>query len=115
MEHLKISESILRNQEEFFKEILKHANIKKKIASMSLSCLIFLAIYGAVMGGSHSFLQTLSSLIKLPILFLVTLIICAPSLHIFYILFGAKQTIEQTISLLLTAISTTSLLLLYTG
>ena len=42
----------------------------------------------------------------------VTLVITAPSLHIFYILFGARQSLSQTIALLLTAISTTSLLLL---
>lgn len=112
MEYLKIAESILRNQEDFFKEILKRSQIRKKIVSMSLSCLVFLAIYGAVMGGSHSFLQSISSLIKLPFLFLVTMAICTPSLHIFYVLFGARQTLDQTIALLLTAMSTTSILLL---
>jgi hypothetical protein len=63
------------------------------------------------MGASHSFLQALTSSIKLPILFLATLAICAPSLHFFYVLFGSQQTILQTIALILTAIATTAVLL----
>jgi hypothetical protein len=78
---------------------------------MFLSCLVFLAIYGLVMGAAHSPQQAVASVVKLPILFLATLLICAPSLHFFNILFGSKQTISQTLALILTAISTTSVLL----
>lgn len=111
MNYLKIAETILRNQGEFFKEIAEHIEISYKIKAMALSSLVFLAVYGIMMGASHSFLQALSSFIKLPVLFLVTLLITTPSLHIFYSLFGARQTLSQTIAILLTAISTTILLL----
>lgn len=112
MHYLIITETILRSREDFFQEIHQQLNLRGKIFAMTLSSFTFLALYGIVMGASHSPQQALSSLVKLPILFLATLAITTPSLHIFYILFGARQSFAQTIALLLTAISTTALLLL---
>ena len=111
MEHLTIIETILRSRRKFFTEIRQHIDVPQKIRAMLLSCFVFLAIYGLVMGASHSVQQSTASLVKMPILFLATLGICTPSLHFFNILFGSKQTIGQTVALILTAISTTSVLL----
>ena len=111
MKHLTIVETILRDRGQFFAEIREGKQVQEKIVSMLLSCFVFFAVYGAVMGASHSVLQAVTSSIKLPILFLATLAICAPSLHFFYILFGSRQTILQTIALILTAIATTAVLL----
>jgi Yip1 domain len=111
MENLTIIESILRNRRKFFTEIRQDIDVFPKIRAMFLSCLMFLAIYGLVMGAAHSPQQAIASVVKLPVLFLATLLICAPSLHFFNILFGSKQTISQTVALTLTAISTTSVLL----
>lgn len=112
MKYLGITESILRDRVKFFDEIRNNIGIDEKIRSLSISSLLFLAIYGIVLGSGKGALQAVVSMAKFPMLFLVTLIICAPSLHIFYILFGARQSINQTITLLLTAVGTTSLLLL---
>jgi hypothetical protein len=111
MNNLTIVETILRNRGEFFSEIRDGTQIRQKIRAMLISCFVSMAVYGVVMGAGHSPLQALSSFIKLPILFLLTFAICAPSLHFFNILFGSKQTLSQTIALILTAISTTSVLL----
>lgn len=111
MNKLTIIETILRDRWRFFSEIREGVEVSGKIQAMLLSCAVFLAIYGLVMGASHSIPQAFSAMVKLPILFLLTLAICAPSLHFFNILFGSKQTILQTIALILTAISTSSVLL----
>jgi hypothetical protein len=111
MENLSIIETILRNRKKFFTEIRQQIDVKQKIGAMLASCFVFLAIYGVVMGASHSVPQAIASLVKLPILFLATLAICTPSLHFFNILFGSRQTILQTVALILTAISTTAVLL----
>jgi hypothetical protein len=111
MENLAIVEKILRNRAEFFADIQNSVALRNKIFTMLISCFVFLAIYGAVMGASHSPFQAVSSFIKLPFLFLVTLVICTPSLHFFSILFGSKQTVAQSISLILTAMTTTAVLL----
>jgi hypothetical protein len=111
MDHLIIIESILRNRNLFFSEIRDRKAVRGKIIAMLISCLVFLAGYGAVMGAAHSLPQTIASFVKLPTLFLATLAICAPSLHFFNVLFGSNQTAAQTIALILTAISTTAVLL----
>jgi hypothetical protein len=110
-ENLTIIETILRSRRKFFTEIRQQIDVLPKIRSMFLSSFVFLAVYGGVMGSAHSIPQAVASMFKLPILFLVTLLICAPSLHFFNILFGSKQTIGQTVALILTGISTTSVLL----
>ncbi|MEN8242592.1 MAG: actin-binding WH2 domain-containing protein [Chloroflexota bacterium] len=112
MHNLSITEFILRNRQEYFNQIRDNFKIEDKIQALSFSSVVFLGIYGIVLGAGDSALQAIVSMIKLPILFLVTLLICAPSLHIFYILLGARQTIMQTTALLLTTVGTTSLLLL---
>jgi hypothetical protein len=112
VQNFTIIESILRDRADFFAAIRDSDRILQKIRAMLISCAAFLAVYGAVMGSSHSPLQAFSSLVKLPILFIVTLIICTPSLYFFNLLFGSRQTLWQTIALILTAMTTTSVLLL---
>lgn len=112
MNHLSIVETILRSRAEFFNEIRDSICLRQKILAMMLSSFIFLAIYGGVMGASNSLPQVFSSAIKLPVLFLITLVICTPSLYFFNLLFGSKQTILQNVALILTAVTTTSVLLL---
>ena len=111
MHRLTIIETILRDRGPFFNEIRDGVNVREKITSMLISSIAFLAIYGAVLGASHSLPQTLSSTVKLPLLFILTFFICAPSLHFFNVLFGSRQSAAQTIALVLTGISTTSVLL----
>lgn len=112
MKDLSIIESILRNRAEFFASIRKGDDNLRIIRAMLISSFVFLALYGAVMGLSDGPLQALASFVKLPILFLVTLLICVPSLHFFNILFGSKQTASQSVALTLTAITTSSVMLL---
>jgi hypothetical protein len=110
-QHLAIVEHIFRNRFAFFAEIREEDDLTGKIASMLVASFMLLALYGGVMGASNSVPQVLTSAVKLPGLFLVTLLICAPSLYFFNILFGSKQSILQNIALMLTAITTTSVLL----
>lgn len=115
MHHLSIVETILRDRLAFFREIREGEKIQEKIVSMLFASFFFLATYGAVMGSSDGMPQALSSLVKLPFLFLATLAICAPSLHFFNILFGSQQTMRQTVALILTAIAVSSVLLFSLG
>ena len=80
--------------------------------AMLVSSVSFFALYGAVMGSSHSLWQTMSSAVKLPILFVATLFICVPSLYFFSLLFGSNQSLSQNLTVILTAITVTAVLLL---
>jgi hypothetical protein len=107
-----IIEKILRNRLDFFIEIREGLRLGEKIKAMILSSVSFLALYGAVMGSTHSLWQTLSSAIKLPVLFLATLFVCVPSLYFFGLLFGSKQSLRQNLTLIMTAVIVTAVLLL---
>lgn len=112
MTNFAVIETILRNRRQFFREIRDGISVSEKTRAMLLSSLAFLALYGAVMGSTHSLWQVLSSAVKLPVLFLATMLICSPTLYFFNVLFGSNQSLTQNIALTLTAITVTAVLLL---
>ncbi|MCL4487733.1 MAG: actin-binding WH2 domain-containing protein [Chloroflexi bacterium] len=112
MSSLTIVESILRNRQAFFNEIRQGQELQAKMRAMFISSVVFLALYGAVLGSTHSLWQALSSGFKLPLLFLATLIICAPTLYFFNLIFGSNQSLSQNVALMLTAITVTAVVLL---
>lgn len=107
-----VTEHILRQQAVFFEEIRAGRNLSAKIRDMAISSALFLALYGAVMGSSRSIQQAVSSAVKLPVLFLITLLICLPTLYFFNLFFGSRLTLAQTLALVLTAITITAVLTL---
>ncbi|MEK8108435.1 hypothetical protein NKG94_32440 [Micromonospora sp. M12] len=64
----------------------------------------------AVLGFFHSPLMALTSALKLPLLFLVTLAICLPTLYLFNLVFGARLSVRQSLALVMVAITVTSML-----
>jgi hypothetical protein len=112
MNDLAVIETILRNRHHFFIEIRDGVGLRQKMRAMLISSIIFLALYGAVLGSTHSLWQALSSAVKLPVLFVATLVVCSPTLYFFNVLFGSNQSLTQNVALILTAITVTSVLLL---
>jgi hypothetical protein len=64
-----------------------------------------------IIGLSNSGLQALSSAVKLPALYMITLVICLPTLYFFDILFGSALTFGQYSALLMSAVAVMSVLL----
>ena len=112
LKNLTVVETILRDRSSFFREIRDGVDITEKTRSMFIASITFFALYGAVLGSSSTLAQTISSMAKLPILFLATLLICSPTLYFFNVLFGSNQSLAQNIALMLTALTVTSVLLL---
>ncbi|MFW6135870.1 MAG: actin-binding WH2 domain-containing protein [Chloroflexota bacterium] len=112
MKDLTVIETILRDRKNFFQEIREGKGLAEKMRAMLVSSVAFFALYGAVMGSSHSLWQALSSAAKLPLLFLATLVVCAPTLYFFNLNFGSNQSLSQNVALMLTTITVTSVLLL---
>jgi hypothetical protein len=109
-ELLAITAAILQRPGEFLNEIRDGIGLAEKIQALLITSTIFLAIYGAALGSGHP-LQALSSAVKLPLVFLGSLVACAPTLHIFDLLLGSKRSLHQTIAVLLTAVTATAVLL----
>ncbi|MDP5017011.1 actin-binding WH2 domain-containing protein [Anabaena sp. UHCC 0187] len=109
--HFGVLLSLLRDRQNFLEEIRQEIRLQSKISSLFVTSSIFFAIYGVIIGASHSFGQALSSAIKLPAFYLLTLIICFPTLFFFNVLFGSRSSFKQHFVVLLTAVSVISVLL----
>lgn len=104
--------SLLRDRQEFLTEIHQGVKLNHKITALLMSSSCCFAIYGGIIGAFHSPLQVLSSAIKLPALYLITLLVCLPALYILNVTFGAKQTLTQHFTYLLAAVAVIAMLLL---
>jgi hypothetical protein len=111
MKHFAVLISLLRDRQQFFDEIRRDYKTEKKIGSLLVASSLFLAVYGAIIGASNSWLQMLSSAVKLPALYLITLTICLPTLYFFDILFGSALSFGQYAVLVLISVSVISVLL----
>jgi uncharacterized membrane protein YesL len=111
MKHFSVLISLLRDRKQFFDEIRQNYKTERKIGSLLIASSAFLAVYGAIIGASSSWLQMISSAIKLPALYLITLTICLPTLYFFDILFGSALTFGQYTLLALISVSVISVLL----
>lgn len=102
---------LLRDRTAFLAEIEQQKNLDRKTVSLLFSSSIFLALYGAIIGSTNGVLQMLSSAFKLPALYLLTLIICLPTLYFFDVIFGSKRTFNQYLALLMATMAMISVML----
>ncbi|MES2618877.1 MAG: hypothetical protein V4613_13445 [Bacteroidota bacterium] len=91
---------LLQNKETYFDEMNK-AQSKQLVLNQLLIIVCFAFIYGAVMGSSHSFLQAISSGVKLVFLFVAVIVVCFPSFFIIQQVLGSKMTIRQMLTVIL--------------
>jgi hypothetical protein len=109
---LLIIERILRDRDSIWRQIAEERDLNRLTGQMLASSAIALACYGAVLGASHSFLQAVVSAVKLPLLFLLTLAICLPTLYLFNLVFGARLQVRQAVALVMVTITVTAVLTL---
>src|SRR5438093_10234648 len=112
MGNLLVIERILRDRDGIWRQIAEERGLRKLTTQMLVSSVISLALYGAVLGFSNSLMQALSSTVKLPLLFLATLAICLPTLYLFNLVFGARLSVMQAVTLILVSVTVTSVLTL---
>ncbi|RKZ27679.1 actin-binding WH2 domain-containing protein, partial [bacterium] len=107
-------EKLLRDREKFYDDIFSK-NSEKFLGGTILKLLavsiIFFGIYGIVMGLYNSPIQSLSSAVKVPVLFLLSLLICYPAMFVFNILLGSKLNFKQSLAMILSAYALTSCVL----
>jgi hypothetical protein len=108
-----IIERILRDRDGIWRQVVMQQGLGRMTFSMFITSVVSLAAYGAVLGASNasnSLLQAASSAVKLPLLFLATLAICLPTLYLFNLIFGARLSMMQAVTLIMTCISVTAVL-----
>jgi hypothetical protein len=108
-----IMPDFLRDPDTFFKEIQEGKDVKAKVLTLGLASILFFTAYGFMVGLSKSPVQALSSAVKMPILFLVTMAFCLPALYFFSLaLLGTPLKIIQVLAVVLAGMGVTSFLLL---
>jgi hypothetical protein len=105
-----IVERILRDRDGIWREVVEERGLGRLTLRMLMTSVVSLAAYGAVLGASHSLAQAASSAVKLPLLFLATLAICLPTLYLFNLIFGARLSMMQAVTFIMTCITVISVL-----
>ncbi|MEV0809899.1 hypothetical protein [Micromonospora sp. NPDC050200] len=105
-----VIERILRDRQGVWQQIVADDDLNALTGRMLASSAVALACYGAVLGAFHGVLMALTSAVKLPLLFLITLAICLPTLYLFNLVFGARLSVRQSLALVMVAITVTSML-----
>ncbi|MEL6555212.1 MAG: actin-binding WH2 domain-containing protein, partial [Cyanobacteria bacterium J06621_11] len=86
LNHFGVLIRLLRDRKTFLEEVRGEVKLNRKISSLLVASTCFFAVYGAIFGSFSGGLQIISSAIKLPALYLITLAICVPTLYFFDIL-----------------------------
>lgn len=103
----------LRDPDAFFHSIQRDENVKARALSLGLVSLFSFMVYGFMVGLAKSPLQALSSSVKVPVLFLSTMMFCLPALYFFSLaLLGTPLKMIQVLTVVLSGISVTAFLLL---
>ncbi|MCB9769063.1 MAG: actin-binding WH2 domain-containing protein [Candidatus Omnitrophica bacterium] len=105
-------DGILRNREDYFAGIFEGRAIGKNLAYLFIIVIGLSAFYGITMGASKGLsLQLLATAIKVPLLYLLTLLVCYPVLYVVIVIMGSKLSFLQTFALIMLAIALNSILL----
>lgn len=104
-------DSILRHREAHFGDIFANREILRQIVLLLAIVFALSAFHGLAMGMSSGILQMLSSSVKVPVLYLVTLAVCFPSLYVVNVIMGSRLSFLQTLALILLAMALNAILL----
>ncbi len=91
----------LHNSEEFFQKITAGDRAGTRIFNQLLLLCLFTFIYGVIMGSYHGVAQAIAAGVKVPVLFLLSLIICFPAFFIIQYILGSRLKMYQMVSIIL--------------
>ncbi|MGA9292045.1 MAG: hypothetical protein WBV81_05605, partial [Ignavibacteriaceae bacterium] len=81
----------LHNKDEFFEKIFQEKNVWHRILRLAILFIGFTFLYGLVMGCYNGFLQALTVGIKVPVMFLLSLLVCFPAFFVLQFILGSKM------------------------
>ncbi len=91
----------IHKKDTYYEKITDPKIVKHKIINHLLILILFSFLYGIVMGCYNGFLQAISSGIKVPVLFVLIILICFPALFVIQTILGSKLTLSQMLSVIL--------------
>ncbi len=85
----------LNNKDEFFDRIFHETKTWYRIWRLTLLFIGLTFLYGIVMGFYSGFLQAITAGIKVPVLFLLSLLICFPAFFVLQFILGSKMQLSH--------------------
>ncbi len=85
----------LHNRDEFFDEIFHETNPWHRIWQLTLLFIGLTFLYGVIMGCYSGVQQALTAGIKVPVMFLLSLIICFPAFFVLQFILGSKMQLSH--------------------
>lgn len=105
-------DGILRNREDYFAKVFEDVEITRNLLLLLAIIVALSGFYGLMMGTSEGLSpQMISSAVKVPILYLLTLAVCYPVLYVVIVIMGSRLTFRQTLALILLALALNAILL----
>lgn len=115
---IQLLDNLLRRREDFFSRIFDGHKLGELIRIFLTAIVLLSGVYGLTMGAAsfavefdRGMLQTIASGLKVPALYLLTLLVCYPVLFIILVLMGSRLSFSQTLALILLALTLNSVLL----
>lgn len=113
---------MLHHPDEVLESIRRDENLERIIPILFYSTLAMAALYGAVMGatnllqgsemaGEDKLMYIFSTAVKVPILFLLTLLIVIPPIYVMNAFMGARLSFRRMLAVLLAGMTVTSITL----
>lgn len=84
-----------QNSDEYFEILSDNGNSRQMIVQQVVLIFIFTFLYGIIMGSYNGWLQSIVTGIKIPVLILLSLLICFPALYVIQSMIGSTMTISQ--------------------
>ena len=112
-------DGLLRRRETYFETIFAGKEVGPLIRWSLIATILLSGLYGLTMGTasiasggwSTGLAQSFSSAVKVPLLYLLSLVVCYPVLYFVIVLMGSRLSFSQTLALILLAITMNAILL----
>jgi hypothetical protein len=84
-----------QNSDEYFETICEPSNSRQFVFKQLVFILLFTFVYGIIMGSYNGFLQSIVTGVKIPVLVMLSLLICFPALYVIQSMIGSTMTLYQ--------------------
>ena len=85
----------LQNKDEFFDRVLHETKPWRRVWRLAVAFVVLTFVYGLVMGCNSGPLQAFTAGVKVPVLFLLSLLICFPAFFILQFILGSKMKLSH--------------------
>lgn len=102
---------LLSDRDRFFGEVVAGQDLAAKLRYSLCTLIPLAALYGLTAGFYSGWLQAFSAAIKLPLMFMVTFLICFPAFFVVQVLVGSQLRLLQVAVLVTGSLALTTILL----